>query len=69
MKIGIIGAGSIGLLFASYLSSAFSVTLYTRTSEQAKEINDHGLHLLKGAEQNRVILCTSQSMIGLGPKN
>lgn len=51
MKIGIIGAGSIGLLFASNLSSVFSVTLYTRTSEQAKEINDHGLHLLKGTEQ------------------
>ena len=51
MKIGIIGAGSIGLLFASYLSSAFSVTLYTRTSEQAKEINKHGLLLLKGTQQ------------------
>jgi 2-dehydropantoate 2-reductase len=51
MEIGIIGAGSIGLLLASYLSNAFRVTLYTRTSEQAKEINDHGLHLLKGTEQ------------------
>jgi 2-dehydropantoate 2-reductase len=51
MKIGIIGAGSIGLLLASYLSKAFSITLYTRTTEQAKEINDHGLYLLKGAEK------------------
>ncbi|MDF2856237.1 MAG: 2-dehydropantoate 2-reductase [Neobacillus sp.] len=51
MKIGIIGAGSIGLLLASYLSNTFSITLYTRTTEQAKEINDHGLHLIKGTEQ------------------
>lgn len=54
MKIGIIGAGSIGLLLASYLSSAFPITLFTRTREQAKEINHHGLHLLKGTEQMKV---------------
>jgi 2-dehydropantoate 2-reductase len=54
MKIGIIGAGSIGLLFASYLSKSFSVTLYTKTNEQAELINQNGLYLQEGASQSRV---------------
>ncbi|NMD69397.1 2-dehydropantoate 2-reductase [Bacillus sp. DNRA2] len=45
MKIGIIGGGSIGLLFAYYLNQAASVTLYTRTLEQADKINREGLCL------------------------
>ncbi|WP_066066496.1 2-dehydropantoate 2-reductase [Neobacillus soli] len=49
MKIGIIGAGSIGLLFASYLSRVFNVTIYTRAEEQALEINKHGILLKKGS--------------------
>ncbi|WP_312469186.1 2-dehydropantoate 2-reductase [Neobacillus sp.] len=51
MKVGIIGAGSIGLLFASYISSAFEVMIYTRTKEQASEINKYGILLQKGSEQ------------------
>lgn len=43
MKIAIIGAGSIGLLFASYLSRAFTITLYTKTIEQAEKINQKGI--------------------------
>lgn len=54
MKIGIIGAGSIGLLFAAYLSEAFSITLYTKTKEQAEEINQMGITLQKGSTQNIV---------------
>ncbi|TDL72643.1 2-dehydropantoate 2-reductase [Rhodococcus qingshengii] len=53
-NIGIIGAGSIGLLFASYLAKAFSVTLYTRTCEQAEVINQKGIILQKGRTQRRV---------------
>jgi 2-dehydropantoate 2-reductase len=56
MKIGIIGAGSIGLLFASYLSKTFSVTLYTKTSEQAEMINQNGIYLKEGASQSRVCI-------------
>jgi len=52
MNIGIIGAGSIGLLFASYLSNAYSITLYTRTIEQAEEINQNGILLQKGETQS-----------------
>ncbi|NKE05378.1 MULTISPECIES: 2-dehydropantoate 2-reductase [Mesobacillus] len=48
MKIGIIGGGSIGLLFSYYLSGQNEVSIYTRTQEQANEINEHGLHLIKG---------------------
>lgn len=46
MRVGIIGAGSIGLLFAAYLSRVFDVTVYTRSLEQANEINLHGISLL-----------------------
>lgn len=53
MKIGIIGAGSIGLLFAAYLSKAFSVTLYTKTSEQAEIISRNGIYLQEGTAQNK----------------
>ncbi len=43
MKIGIIGGGSIGLLFAGYLAEYHDVTLYTRTERQASEINQKGV--------------------------
>ncbi|OCA85546.1 hypothetical protein A8F94_11705 [Bacillus sp. FJAT-27225] len=45
MKIGVIGAGSIGLLFAAYLQTRFKVLLFTRTAEQADEINKSGITL------------------------
>jgi 2-dehydropantoate 2-reductase len=48
MKIGIIGGGSIGLLFSYYLSVHNEVSIYTRTQEQTDLINKHGLHLVKG---------------------
>lgn len=51
MNIGIIGAGSMGLLFAAYLSKAFNLTLYTRTREQANEINHQGLTLQKNGTE------------------
>ncbi|WP_161974831.1 2-dehydropantoate 2-reductase [Bacillus timonensis] len=43
MKIGIIGGGSIGLLFGGYLAEQHEVTLYTRTEHQANEINKNGV--------------------------
>src|SRR4051812_31246009 len=51
MRVGIIGAGSIGLLFAVYLSRVFDVTVYTRSLEQANEINLHGVILFNKAEK------------------
>ncbi|WP_413301475.1 2-dehydropantoate 2-reductase [Bacillus sp. 1P10SD] len=49
MKVGVIGAGSIGLLFASYISKIFEVTIYTRTEDQAYQINENGILLRKKA--------------------
>ncbi|RDU38475.1 2-dehydropantoate 2-reductase [Neobacillus piezotolerans] len=49
MKIGIVGAGSIGLLFAAYMNGLFDVTVYTRTIGQAERINRNGVRLVKGA--------------------
>ncbi|MCM3768578.1 2-dehydropantoate 2-reductase [Neobacillus niacini] len=51
MKVGIIGAGSIGLLFAASLAKSFEVTLYTRTTEQANKINQNGILVLKDSKQ------------------
>lgn len=48
MKVGIIGAGSLGLLFAAYLSRAFETIIYTRTPAQAEQINQNGIVLKKG---------------------
>lgn len=56
MEVGIIGAGSIGLLFAACLSCGFKVRIYTRTPEQAAEINKNGILVLKGSEQTRSIV-------------
>ncbi len=47
MKIGIIGGGSIGLLFAGYLAEQHNVTIYTRTEHQANEINKKGVTINK----------------------
>ncbi|WP_404331406.1 2-dehydropantoate 2-reductase [Mesobacillus maritimus] len=46
MKIGIIGAGSIGLLFSYYLSEKNQVTIYTRSKRQAELINLNGVCLM-----------------------
>jgi 2-dehydropantoate 2-reductase len=56
MKIGIIGAGSIGLLFAANLAKHFEVSLYTRTAGQATQINQNGILVLKGSERSVVTL-------------
>lgn len=43
MKIGIIGGGSIGLLFAHYLHKHHHVTIYVRSKEQADKLSTAGL--------------------------
>jgi 2-dehydropantoate 2-reductase len=47
MEIGIIGAGSIGLLYSYYLSKNHAVTLYTNRKKQADIINEEGIILIK----------------------
>lgn len=53
MKIGIIGGGSIGLLFAYYLGRKHPVCLYVRTNEQKKLIRDKGLIVVRGDEEHK----------------
>jgi 2-dehydropantoate 2-reductase len=52
MRVGIIGAGSIGLLFAAYISKVLEVTIYTRTPEQAADITKYGIVLTNRGEQS-----------------
>jgi 2-dehydropantoate 2-reductase len=56
MNVGIVGAGSIGLMFAFYLNNVFKVTLYTHTAEQSEVINRNGLLLKIGEEQFNTVV-------------
>ncbi len=48
MKIGIVGPGAIGLLYAFYLQkSKQDVTLFTRTAKQAEELNVMGVTCMR----------------------
>ncbi|MHC0037271.1 2-dehydropantoate 2-reductase [Pseudoneobacillus sp. C159] len=53
MKVAIIGGGSIGLLFAYYLSDKYDVTLYTRTEQQTQAILDNGIHIMTNGITHR----------------
>ncbi len=47
MRIGIIGGGSIGLLFAGYLGELFDVTLIVRRESQVKSLLKNGVTIHK----------------------
>lgn len=51
MRIGIIGGGAIGLLVSAYFARKHAVTVYTRSEQQANEINHNGLCLEKDGEK------------------
>lgn len=51
MRIGIIGGGAIGLLFANYLTEKHDVTIFTRTLEQAKLLHTNGLHFIVNGQK------------------
>lgn len=42
MRIGIVGGGAIGLLYAFHLTKAFDVTLYVKRKAQLQLISDNG---------------------------
>lgn len=46
LKIGIIGGGSIGLLFGAYLSRHNDITIFTSGTEQAKALGQKGITVL-----------------------
>lgn len=62
MKVAIIGGGAIGLLFASYLSRKHEVTIYTRTREQAKMLQEKGLSLINQQGETQIINLSSFPM-------
>ncbi|MFJ7752040.1 2-dehydropantoate 2-reductase [Peribacillus muralis] len=64
MRIGIIGGGAIGLLFASHLSGKHSVTVYTRTVQQASIINHEGIRLIQEGESRLLDCVVSKSLDG-----
>ena len=45
MNIGIIGAGSVGLLIASLLHDSHKVTVFTKRNEQKHQLNHNGIHM------------------------
>ncbi|MEC1260755.1 2-dehydropantoate 2-reductase [Bacillus swezeyi] len=54
MRIGVIGGGSIGLLFAYYFSFRHQVTVVTRRKEQAEAIQKNGICLLADGKEQTV---------------
>ena len=55
MKIGIVGPGAIGLLYAFYLQkSNQDVTLFTRNAKQAEELNLTGVSCIRDGERETV---------------
>jgi 2-dehydropantoate 2-reductase len=61
MRIGIIGAGSLGLLWAARLAAYANVTLLCRTEQQAAVINQLGIKLThrNGDEQQYCVAATT----------
>ncbi|MBA2874094.1 2-dehydropantoate 2-reductase [Thermaerobacillus caldiproteolyticus] len=54
MRVGIVGAGAIGLLTAAYLHDKYDVTVYTRRHMQANVLNEQGLSLVKQGQQRTI---------------
>lgn len=64
MRIGIIGPGSIGLLFACYLNKRNQVTVYCRTKDQVEHINQYGVILKhKGTEEKITVKAEISNLI------
>lgn len=62
VKVGIIGGGSVGLLFASFLAEqGLSVTIVTRREEQAEKLNSKGLirQNIDGIQQKSQVAATT----------
>lgn len=65
MKIGIIGGGAVGLLFAAYLSAEHDVKVYTRTRNQAEILGKQGLDLYRDGEVMKMTLKAKVIIDGL----
>lgn len=57
MKIGIVGPGAVGLLFAFYLKkNGQDVTVFTRTEEQAEQLKQKGITCMREGKMETVSL-------------
>ncbi|WP_456271632.1 2-dehydropantoate 2-reductase [Bacillus sp. AK031] len=65
MKIGIIGGGAVGLLFAANLGKEFDVTLYVKRKEQEAVINNQGVSLKSASIQYPVSVKASINFEGI----
>lgn len=54
MKISIIGAGSLGLLYGYYLADNHEITYYIRNKQQISKLNEHGVRLTGGSKSKKV---------------
>ena len=45
MRICVVGAGSIGSLFAAHLATVADVLVLTRRDDHARALNEHGLQV------------------------
>lgn len=50
LKVGIIGAGAMGLLYAANFANISELTLFTRRKEQSDLLNQKGLSLKDNSE-------------------
>ncbi|MGF2615547.1 2-dehydropantoate 2-reductase [Rossellomorea vietnamensis] len=66
MKVGVIGGGSIGLLFAAYLGKIFEVTLYVKRQEQEDTLNQKGITLREGGTSTSTHIKASNELEDLG---
>jgi 2-dehydropantoate 2-reductase len=62
MNIGIIGGGSIGLLFGYYLSNSHEITIYTRNEVQANALRREGI-ILEREEKVRSRNVNSKTLV------
>lgn len=69
MKLGIIGGGAIGLLFASFLAQENTVTVYTRSREQAQKLQKDGITYIGKSGQKKVSVNSKALSEGLENEN
>lgn len=61
MRVGIIGGGSIGLLFGAKLAEAGAdVTIWTRTEDQSAAITSAGIRLIDGQRGERIVRASGE---------
>ncbi|UNL83976.1 2-dehydropantoate 2-reductase [Priestia koreensis] len=68
-RIAIIGGGSVGLLYAARLASYHEVTVYTKSNEQARAINEKGIQLEEGEQINVIRVKAAVISDGIAPCN